>query len=194
MKRIFVILLFLSGTSCAIAQNTVLVQYSMGVPTGDLNDFVGSASFRGFTVDYRKMVQPNIGVGFELGWQVFYDARPFDTYSIGNLSYSAKQWRYNNQFPGLVAVDYYMHPGARINPFAGLGLGTMYSFRYTDMAQFRFQETAWHFALRPEIGVLIEASPGVHFAVSGKYYHGFEAGDLEAQSYFALTLGFDFAR
>jgi hypothetical protein len=187
-------LIVLGGAPSVFAQSVTIVQYSMGFATGDLNDFIGSPSFRGITVDYRKMVRSDIGVGFELGWNVFYDARPFDTYSIGNLSYSGKQWRYNNQFPILASIDYYLNPGERINPFAGLGLGTMYSFRYTDMGQFRFQEEAWHFALRPEVGVLIEASPGIGFAISGNYSYGFEAGDLNAQSYFALTVGFDFAK
>lgn len=94
----------------------------------------------------------------------------------------------------LFAADYYLKPGEQINPFAGLGVGTMYSLRNTDMGQYTFEQDAWNFALRPEIGVLIETSPNMSLSVTGKYYYGFEAGDLPSQSYFALNLGFVFTK
>lgn len=193
MKKILFILLSVIGSS-AFAQSLTAVQYSMGFGTGDLGDFVSKPSFRGFTIDFRKLVQPNIGVGFELGWNVFYEEKASDVYTTGNLSYSGKQWRYNNQFPLLGAVDYYLKPGESLNPFVGLGLGTMYSLRNTDMGQYTLEEDAWHFALRPEVGLLFEANPNMSLAVTGKYYYGFEAGDLDAQSYFALNVGFVFKK
>ncbi|HEY5825932.1 MAG TPA: OmpW family protein, partial [Cyclobacteriaceae bacterium] len=155
-------------------------------------DFISKPSFRGFTVDFRKLVQPNLGVGFELGWNTFYEDKAYDTYTVGTLSYSGKQYRYNNQFPALFAVDYYFQPEGKINPFAGLGLGTMYSIRYTDMGQLSLKQDAWHFLLRPEAGIIINANPNLSFAITGKYNYGFAAGDLEAQSFFALSFGFVF--
>lgn len=193
MKKIF-ILLFSVMALTSSAQSLTAIQYSMGFGTGDLGDYIGKPSFRGFTIDYRKLVQPNIGVGFELGWNVFYEENSFDTYTQGNLSLSGKQYRYNNQFPMLFAGDYYLKPGEQINPFVGLGLGTMYSLRNTDMGQYTLEEDAWNFALRPEVGVLVEANPNMSLAITGKYYYGFEAGDLPAQSYFALNVGFVFTK
>src|SRR6478735_7886331 len=175
MKKILFII-FSVVASSAFAQSLTSVQYTMGFGSGDLGDFISKPSFRGFTVDFRKLVQPNVGVGFELGWNTFYEAKSYDTYTIGTLSYSGKQYRYNNQFPALFAVDYYFQPDTKINPFAGLGLGTMYSLRHTDMGQYSLKQDAWHFALRPEIGVLMEVTPDVSLAVTGKYYYGFQAG------------------
>jgi len=194
MKKIFFILLMSVAASGAFAQTLTNVQYSMGFGTGDLGDFISKPSFRGITIDFRKLVQPNIGVGFEIGWNAFYEAKSSEVYTIGNLSYSGKQWRYNNQFPLLFAVDYYLQPGEKVNPFVGLGIGTMYSLRNTDMGQYTLEQDAWNFALRPEVGVMVDASPGMSLAVTGKYYYGFEAGDLDAQSYFALTFGFVFKK
>ena len=71
MKKIYLVLIFYIAATCAFAQSITNVQYSMGFGTGDLSDFIGKPSFRGITVDFRKMVQPNLGVGFELGWNVF---------------------------------------------------------------------------------------------------------------------------
>ena len=193
MKKLFFIL-FIVASAPAIAQNVTSLQYSMGFGTGDLGDFIDKPSFRGFTIDYRRMVQPNVGVGFDAGWNVFYSEKSYDTYTMENLSIGGKQWRYNNQVPVLFAADYYLSPDEAINPFVGFGIGTMYSKRNTDMGQYTLEEDAWHFAIRPEIGILYEVNPDFSFSVTGKYYMGFEAGDLDAQNYFALNFGFVFTK
>ena len=176
----------------AFSQSYTSLQYSMGFGTGDLGDFIDKPSFRGVTLDFRKLVQPNIGVGVDLGWNVFYSEESNGVYTRENLSVSGRQFRYNNQIPLLVAVDYYLQPGEQINPFVGMGIGTMYSRRNTDMGQYTLEEEAWHFAIRPEIGILYEVNPDFSFSVTGKYYVGFEAGDLPTQNYFALNFGFVF--
>ena len=40
-----------------------------------------AASFRGFTLDYRKFVSSNVGVGVDIGWNVFYDDMPAAEYT-----------------------------------------------------------------------------------------------------------------
>lgn len=183
----------LVSTLVSAQNNLTTLQYSMGFGTGDLGDHISKTSFRGFTIDYRKLVQPNVGVGVDLGWNVFYEEMPYATYTTnGSTDITGKQYRYQNQFPMLVAADYYLKPGEKINPFAGLGIGTMYSLRNTDMNLYTLEQDAWHFALRPEVGALIQASPDFSFSVSAKYYHGFEAGDLASQGYFTLNFGFVF--
>jgi outer membrane protein W len=191
MKRLLLILSMMVSVT-AFSQNLTSLQYSMGFGSGDLSDYIDKPSFRGLTVDYRKMIQPNIGVGIELAWHVFYAEKGYDVYTVENLSYAGKQYRYNNQMPALVSADYFLKPDEMINPFVGFGLGTMYSKRNTNMGQYTLEEDAWHFALRPEAGILVKASDLLSFSVTGKYYHGFKAGDLPAQSYFSLALGFVF--
>lgn len=191
MKKLLFILFVIAGMH-AHAQSFTSLQYSMGFGTGDLGDFIGTPSFRGFTIDYRQMAQPNVGVGVDIGWNVFYSEKTNGVYTIDDLSYSGKQYRYNNQIPILVAADYYTKPGEKINPFVGFGLGTMFSRRNTDMGQYTLQQDAWHFAIRPEAGILVDAGTGTSFTVTAKYYYGFEAGDLPSQGYFALNFGFVF--
>jgi len=196
MKKILFIVFLFSGSVVLAQGNLTSLQYSVGFGTGDLNSFISKPSFRGFTFDYRKLVQPNIGVGVEAGWNVFYEEKGFATYE-GEINgqpwkLTSKQWRYNNQFPLLFATDYYLSPDEQINPFVGLGIGTMYSLRNTDVGTVTLEQDAWHFALRPEFGIMVEANPEFSFSVTAKYYYGFEAGDLPAQSYFALNFGFVF--
>jgi len=46
------------------------------------------------------------------------------------------------------------------------------------MGLWRLEEKAWHFALKPEIGLLYQLNPGTALKITGKYYVGFAAGDL----------------
>jgi outer membrane protein len=193
MRKILLVL-FVVATLPGFAQHLTALQYSMGFATGDLSDFIQKPSFRGFTLDYRKLVQSNIGVGIDAGWNVFYDALDYDVYTIENRSFSGKQYRYNNQAPILFAVDYYMDYAEGVTPFAGLGVGTMYSRRNTNMGVYSLEQDAWHFALKPEIGILFDPIDGVSFSLTGKYYYGFEADGLPSQSYFALNFGFVYKR
>jgi opacity protein-like surface antigen len=117
----FLVFLLVSN---AQAQSITTVSYSLGLGTGDLGDYASTFSGRGFTIDYRRMIQPNLGVGFYGGWNVFFDERPFDTYSVDNKSISGKQFRYVNSVPLMIAADYYLKPGEDLNPFVGLGIGS----------------------------------------------------------------------
>lgn len=189
MKKILIFALLFTGVTAMAQNNLTTLQYPMGFGTGDLGDFISKTSFRGFAIDYRKLIQPTIGVGIDLGWNVFYEEKAYDTYSVGSTDVSGKQYRYNNQFPMLVAADYYKKQGEKTSFFAGLGIGTMYSLRNTDMGTWTLEQDAWHFVLEPEIGVMYEINPEASFSFSTKYYHGFETGDLPAQGYFTLNFG-----
>jgi outer membrane protein len=108
------------------------------------------------------------------------------------MTLSGKQYRYQNQVPLLVSADYIFTRDNAVKPYAGLGLGTMYSERATDMGTWRLLENPWHFALKPEIGLMYDMSPGTAFKLSARYYTGFGSGDLETQSYFTISAGFAF--
>ncbi len=195
MKRILVISAFLVMILAteANSQSITTVSYSMGLGAGDLGDYASTFSGRGVALDYRKMVQPNVGVGFYAGWNVFYDERPFDTYTVDNQSISGKQYRYVNSVPLMVATDYFLKPGEDLNPFIGLGVGTLYNERATDMGVFRLTEEAWSFAFAPQVGFMYSLNryAGLSFAV--KYNVGLSAGDFDStQSYLSFNIGYVF--
>jgi outer membrane protein len=192
MKKVLYIILFISVTSSAFAQRSFNTwSYSMGFGTGDLHEYIGPVSFRGATYNYTKIVTGNVGVGVEIGWNTFYEEKDFDTYSQGKFDYSGKQWRYSNHVPLLFTMNYYLTPDDDMIPFVGLGIGTIYAERRTDMGQWAFTRDAWEFALKPEVGVIFDTG-GAGVSLSGKYYYGFKAGDLPAQGYFTINIGFAF--
>ncbi|MFN5169875.1 MAG: outer membrane beta-barrel protein [Cyclobacteriaceae bacterium] len=196
MKKSFVFVFILLGAlQFSWAQSQTAVTYSVGFGLGDLGDFVGKTSFRGISVDYRKLVQPNIGVGFTAGWNVFYEEKAYGTYSLDNQALSGKQYRYSNQFPVLLSGTYFLKPGEDLNPYFGLGAGTMYTLRNTDMSLYTLEQDAWHFSVVPEIGIQYSVDDSTALLVGVKYVNGFQAGDLDkSQSYLTLNVGFVFSK
>ena len=192
ITTLYMALLIASGSAMAQPSYTT-ISYSMGFATGDLGSFISQPSFRGATIDYRKLVQTNIGLGISLGWNVFYEALDFDTYTLNNVSLSGKQWRYSNHLPMMAAADYYLSPGETFNPFFGLGVGTMYSRRNTDMNHYTIELNSWHFAMQPQVGFLYTINYRSALSVAAKYCHGFQSGQIDApQGFFSLNLGFTF--
>jgi len=174
-------------------QSYISASYSIGFASGDLSDYISAASFRGTSLEYRGYVTNNISAGVDLGWNVFYDKLDYDTYTQGTRSLSGLQYRYSNQVPVFASADYMISPGEKFNPYVGFGLGTMYSKRETDMGMYTIMdETAWHFAIKPEIGAIVEYNRAIDLKLSAKYITGFKAGDLPTQSYFSLNFGFVF--
>jgi hypothetical protein len=60
-------------------------------------------SFPQCAIDYRKLVQ--CWRWFNLGWNVFYEDKAFDTYTSGTESLSGRQFRYSNHIPMLLIPD-----------------------------------------------------------------------------------------
>ncbi len=194
MKKIISTLLLagaLSTTATYAQDGYFAIEYTMGFSSGETSDFIESASFRGVTLEYRKMVTPNIGVGADGGWTVFYERRAQATYVRGNESLTGIQYRYLNCVPLFAAADYYFAEEG-VKPYAGLGVGTLYTNETVEMGVFYIENEAWQFALRPEVGVLLEASPNLDLMVTGRYVVGFETDEQETQQYFSLNVGFVF--
>ncbi|WP_137402890.1 outer membrane beta-barrel protein [Echinicola rosea] len=195
MKKLLIMLVLgvVISLQASAQESRVTLSYPVGFAIGDLSDYVKPTSFRGIAIDYRKMISENVGVGLSTGWNVFYEELAYDTYHFENQSVSGKQYRYSNHVPVLFNAAYYFKPRAAVNPFASVGIGTIYTRRNTDMGQFTLEQEAWNFALAPEVGMLIDVANSFATSVSIQYYNGFQAGNElnEPQSYFALKLGFE---
>ncbi|HZX74845.1 MAG TPA: outer membrane beta-barrel protein [Cyclobacteriaceae bacterium] len=193
-KQLFTLFIILcAGISASAQSSSFSFQYSMGFGAGDMKDYIPNASFRGATLEWRKYVQPNITVGIEAGWNVFYKALPTDSYTAGNTTLTGKQYRYQNQVPLLAAANFFLKTDEKLKPFVGLGIGTMYSRRNTDMNLYTLESEAWHFAVRPEVGLMYSMSDATAAYLGFKYYTGLKSGDFEkSQSYFAINVGFVF--
>jgi opacity protein-like surface antigen len=156
MKKIIVIAIFCSfmGITSVFSQaeNHISFQYDMSFGTGDLGEYITAPSFRGFSAQYRYAVTHNILIGMDVAWNVFYEKRDYDSYTSGTITVSGVQYRYQNEVPILVSVDYVFMPDKEFQPYLGLGIGTIYSERNTSMGIWYVEENPWQFALKPEAG------------------------------------------
>lgn len=194
-KNILLIAIIFSAAGALQAQKYTSVTYSIGFPSGDLLDYIGKTSWRGINIDYKNLINPNVGIGFSVGWNVFYEELAKDTYTLDNISVTGKQYRYSNHVPIFVNANYYLKPEEDKCPFFGFGIGTIYTARNTDMNLYTYKLEAWNFAIQPEIGMKYEMNPDMALSISGRYTHGFQAGEIDTpQSYFSLNIGFIFIK
>ena len=192
MKKIYLIILLIliSATSRIIAQNNMMgVQYSIGYSTGDFNNFIGKVAFRGMGLDYHNLVTENIGVGFEIGWNYFWEAKDYATYTEGTMSLSGKQYRYCLATPFLVSFNYYLAPGELVNPFIGFGLGTEYTRNELKMGLYERSSDVFHFVMKPEIGVIMNPGGNAGIYISARYYDALKSGNIGKRSYFTTNIG-----
>ncbi len=188
-KLLFLVLITGALITPSLAQSSFSLQYSMGFG-GNMNSYITSTSLQGVTMEYKMYPQPNISIGFDASWNHFYERRPYDTYSQGTLSLTGVQYRTADAVPMYVTTSFYLKPGDRINPYVGLGIGTMYASRFTDMGIWRLTEDGWHFALKPEAGVLVSANPDMDILFGFRYNYAFETTDAKEQSFMTFNIGF----
>jgi hypothetical protein len=195
MKRIIILAIFcffVSMTSVfSQVNNHLSIQYDMSFGTGDLGDYISAPSFRGASAQYRYAVTHNVLVGVDAAWNVFYEKRDYDSYTSGTMTLSGVQYRYQNQVPLLVAIDYVFMPEKAFQPYLGLGIGTMYSERNTQMGIWLIEENPWQFALKPEAGLMYKFAYSNAIKIGVKYYSGF-GGDLGTQGYLTVSAGVAF--
>ena len=196
MKRIAALIIFCSLISMSSVfsqgESHFAIQYDISFGMGDLGDYISAPSFRGASMQYRYAVTDNVLVGADLAWNVFYEKKDYDSYTQGTMTLSGIQYRYQNEVPLLVQADYVIMPDNDFQPYVGLGLGTIYCERITDMGIWRLTQDPWQFAIKPELGMLYKTSGGSAVKVALKYYVGFETADLDTQGYLTLSLGMAF--
>jgi len=126
------------------------------------------------TFEYQKFIKPNISVGVNFAYSVFYEEKPYGSYNMGTATLTGYQYRYNNLFPMLVNGQYHFTSEGKIRPYLGLGIGTVYNLRNTDMGTWTIEENNWHFLMSPEAGVVVNVSPYVGIKVNAKYDNAFK--------------------
>jgi outer membrane protein len=96
--------------------------------------------------EYQYALTSQFVVGVAGGFNKF----SYDTYTEGTVSISGLQYRYTNSFPIVFTFDYFYDTEATLTPFAGFGLGTIYSDRRVDIGLFETKIQEWQFVFSPK--------------------------------------------
>ncbi|MHA7129332.1 outer membrane beta-barrel protein [Algoriphagus namhaensis] len=192
MKKHIIILALLCMTVsyASLAQQSLFsLNYAITIPTGNTSDYIDQASGRGFVLEYQRFINENWAIGGEVGHTTLYKREPDKVYTEGTASLSGIQYRYQYNWPILLTANYYVVTGAPVRPYAGLGIGTVAHDRQIDMGIFSSQQTHWQFAIRPELGLLYQASDNIGFRLGAKYFGTFESNSLAGQSNLGINVG-----
>ncbi len=191
MKKIIImsLLMLVFITNELSAQSFTSFQYTVGIPFGGLKDHTSNVSGRGFTFEFHKEVAPSVSVGINLAYSVFYEQMDYGSYTQGTATLTGMQYRYNNVFPMLINAHYMFGEGMLI-PYVGLGMGTVYDLRNTNMGLYSIEEKNWHFLISPEAGFLLDLSQNTSFKLNAKYDNAFKIHEADGFSNLSINIGF----
>ncbi len=168
------------------------MSYQVSVPVGETSDFISQVSGRGFGIDYKGFISPEVALGGTVAWNVFYEAVPSATYETedGNGAISGQQWRYINSFPFLFTADYFIGDYGMTRMFVGGGIGAYRMYQRTDMGIYTTEPREWMFGIAPEAGVIVPMNRDALFMATLRFNYAFESGSIQNTSYLGINLGF----
>jgi opacity protein-like surface antigen len=186
----FVVLLLVLLAGAARSDDFVGLTWDTALPAGDLKDYIGEFSLRGFTFEGRHFFRQNWSVGGSLNYNVFHENTD-ELISIDSRDISGTQFRVVYSLPLLATVHYYINWDyyQKVEPYVGLGVGAYRMERRLDIGVYSIRDKNWHFGLAPEfgIGIPFDYTKSVYFNV--KYNYAFEAGGIGPYTYWGFNLG-----
>jgi hypothetical protein len=196
MKKTLIVLALLVLAGTAVAQGSYTgVSYNVTGGIGRAGDYIGSASWLGFTVDGRRFIDKNVAVGFSLGWQVL-DERTTDAIYLDNGAIQGTQIRILNAFPLLANIGYFLGERHDLRPYLALNAGTSYIAQQLNIGVLTINNDNWHFTLAPELGAYIPVDGNTSLYVNGRYYYNFDSGttmkgdDSNDYGFWSVQVGF----
>lgn len=200
MKKIFIILLCLIGSIGISKAQNLSLNYQMSVPTGSVKNFIDDASFRGFGINYHYFVDKgqHLSLGLEVSWDTYYDAYKnisgnFKFQNDNNIyTITGNQYRYVNFVPMLAQARYsFFNEMALFRPYVGMGVGTSWCEKRTEIGELRSEISRWQFAMSPEIGVVINATSSIGINVGARYMYATQAanGRIPEIQQFTFSIG-----
>lgn len=179
----------------SIAQESLTsVYYSIGLPIGSTKDFIQPASFRGAGISFESIVANNLSLGFNTGWQTFYEEFPKQSYERDGIAVTGFQYRYFNQIPLTITSKYFLksYDSDVIIPYLGAAAGFHYIETRTDFGIYSHSKNGWPVALSPQAGVMIKTGPYGAFHLGAVWNNTFKSKKVDAQSWFSINVGLTF--
>ena len=177
------------GVTGASAQDYYFgITYDTCLALEDTDEFAGTFSWLGLSLEGRKIVSPTTSVGFFFGWHEM-DKRTSEVVAVSpGVDIHADQQRYINSFPMMVTGHYYFGQQGRMRPHVGLGIGTYLIERRNEFGVFLTDEDTWHFGLAPEVGIAWKSGWQSAGIISVRFNWASPGGD-EEEMYINFRVG-----
>jgi len=171
MKKYILIIAFTAAVALVSAQNGMLsVNYHMGLPSGDFQDYLDKTSFRGFSIDYRAILNEKIGVGGQVGYHIWHNKFPRTTFVTDSGAITATHWKYAHVVPVLFVAHYdFYGEDSKLKLSAGLGLGPYYVRQEVWLGIYEIIFKQWGFGLAPELMVRFDFNDNLGMLFAPRY-------------------------
>jgi hypothetical protein len=195
MKRINSLVILAAMTAACLlpvaaqAASTFGAAWSLAAPTGDTKEFTDDFSLRGFALEYRNYYTGTTAWGVNVGYNVFVEERD-RTYYGDNFAVTGEHWSYINAVPMYLSWHKVASRSRRDGSmFFGVNAGGVWLEQRVTMGLYEVKESNVHLGFAPEIGYHFPWQSFLGYG-SLRFNYMLEAGDVPAQSWFELRLGF----
>jgi hypothetical protein len=177
-------------------QSMYILNYEVSSPVGSFSDhYVKDTSWRGISFEGRSWMNEMFSAGFGFTFNRYSQTFSNQSQPAGNGgTISGPLYRYADQFALKGLVHAYFLRGGVVEPYVGLGLGGVWTYAYSQVADLAVTDNGFHFIASPEVGLTLTAargasSLGVNFALRYNYTTADFAKVNDMQT-FAIILGF----
>ncbi len=164
------------------------VTYNVSVPSGNTKEFIDNTSWRGASLEARKVLGDNASWGLLFGWYVF-DQIQVDSLSRPGIDITGKPFKYVNAFPVQLTGHYYLGERRGTRFFLGGGAGLVFYQERVDVGLFRIEQNKTLFGIAPEIGVAIPLNWSLRGVLNVRYNYTTSSGDVPSQSWWGFGVG-----
>ncbi len=170
------------------------LSWNISIPVGDFSRFISVTSPMGGSFTGRYFVFDNLTLGFEVGWNNYYEKFPRKTYYFDDgLAITASHYRYAYMVPFRFNTLYYFTPEKMISPYIGLAVGGNYMEQHVILQNWDIYDSEWGFLLTPELGALVKFGNYSRWGIDVKASYWFSTNSAEfGNEKFNLMQGINF--
>jgi hypothetical protein len=175
-------------------ESMFIFNYEISSAVGSFSDdFVSDTSWRGFSFEGRSMVAPRLSVGLGFNFNRFEETFSNLTATIGNGGkISGPVYRYADQLAVKGLVHGYLLEGP-LRPYLGVGIGGVWTYSYSQLADLVASDDGFEFIVSPEIGLMFTFARGassVGLNAAFRYnYTTADFGNVDNASSIAFVIG-----
>lgn len=147
------------GDGFRLDQTLFLVNWELMKAVGSFHDYTSDWSLRGFSIEGRRKILPNISVGASFSYNRWNQTYGNLTVDIPNGVISGPVYRYADVF-AIRALGHYYFSDGPIQPYAGVGIGGAWSYSFQQIADLGTSQDGFHFIVDPEVGILVQLMRG----------------------------------
>jgi hypothetical protein len=169
--------------------------WNISIPAGDFNKWVSIASPAGGMFSGQFILHKNIGFGFDIGWNNYYEKFDRQTYYGDNgTALTAAHYRYAYMLPFKADVSYYFLPSNIFCPYIRVGIGGDYMEQHLIVQDVDIYDTNWGFLMSPEVGAFIKFGPYSNWGADFRAKYWFNTNSFSfGEKKFDMMQGIDFS-